>query len=241
VLQRGRRAFLKDLAAGAVAAGLAAVPSVARAAALPAATAVPAGVVPPVWYIPDNPIARDYRQEYNLSCEVAAFKIVLIHYGFGDVTEELLQDVLGVDENPNRGFRGDYRAMRTNGLQNYGAHAPALARIVGLFPVPGRFNAVRLAGLAQVQAALSRNWLALVWIPVGLEPSRRQMVTLSTGEQVSFVPGEHVIALHGYDQGGFYTYDPRPSPRVPGYVRADALGAGMSLFDLPGLAIQPLF
>jgi hypothetical protein len=55
------------------------------------------------------------------------------------------------------------------------------------------------------------------------------------------VPGEHVIVLHGYDPSGFFTYDPRPTPRVPGYVGAAALDKGMSLFEAPALAIQPLF
>lgn len=218
-----RRAFLWRLVAG--------VP----------ALSVPLGQVPSNWYIPDNPAARDFRQQYNLSCEVAAFKIVLMHYGLANATEELLQDLLGVNENPNKGFRGDYRALSTHGLDNYGAHAPALQRLIQSFPKPGLFAALPVANLDQAKAALVQNWLVLAWVPVALEPSLVRPLTLSTGERVNFVPGEHVIVLHGFDPGGFFTYDPRPSPRVPAYAPSDALARSMALFDVPGLAIQPLF
>ena len=196
---------------------------------------------PASWYIPDNPVARDFRQQYNLSCEVASFKIVLIHYQLANVTEELLQDLLGVNENPDKGFRGDFRALSTQGLRNYGAHAPALASLVSRFPAPGVFQPHFLASLDDVRSALTHNWLVMAWIPVALEPSRAVVVKLTTGEQVSLVPGEHVIVLHGYNGSGFFTYDPRPTPRVPGYVTADALWRGMSLFEHPALAIQALF
>ncbi|MBV8085774.1 MAG: C39 family peptidase [Chloroflexi bacterium] len=234
-----RRAFLS---AACALAGLAA-PSLAWAAASPPsvpARSAPTGA-PDSWYIPDNAQAHDFRQQWNLSCEVASFKIVLIHYNLATVTEELLQDLLGYDENPNKGFRGDYRALSTHGLTNYGAHAPAVAKLIARFPRAGVFNPVPLANLDEVRAALSRNWLVMTWIPVALEPSRSVALEMSDGSWVSLVPGEHVIVLHGYDAGGFFTYDPRPTPRVPGYVSAAALDKGMSLFDVPALAVQPLF
>ncbi|HEU0166985.1 MAG TPA: C39 family peptidase [Chloroflexota bacterium] len=236
-----RRAFLSAAASTALAA--VAAPSLASAAASAApvpARSAPTGA-PASWYIPDNPEAQAFRQQWNLSCEVASFKIVLIHYHLSAVTEELLQDLLGFDENPNKGFRGDYRALSTHGLTNYGAHAPALAKLIARFPRPGMFNPVPLANLDEIRAAISRNWLVMPWIPVALEPSRRVALEMSDGAWVSLVPGEHVIVLHGYDPSGFFTYDPRPTPRVPGYVGAAALDKGMSLFEAPALAIQPLF
>ena len=31
---------------------------------------------------------------------------------------------------PNKAFRGDYQASSTKGLMNYGAHAPAVKRLI---------------------------------------------------------------------------------------------------------------
>jgi uncharacterized protein YvpB len=195
--------------------------------------------LPPTWYIPDNPRARDLRQRYNLTCEVCAFRQVLLHYGL-DGTEEQLQQVLGRDENPDRGFRGDYWS-NWGDLNNYGAHAPAVKALVERFPRPGVFAAGYVANLDQAAQALTRNWLVIAWIPVELRHSYRVPVRTAAGDQVVLVPGEHTITLHGYDQGGFYVYDPRPNMRVPDYIPAPALGQAMGLFDYPGLAIQPLF
>jgi uncharacterized protein YvpB len=195
--------------------------------------------VPPTWYIPDNPAARDLRQRYNLTCEVCAFRQVMLHYGM-DGSEEQLQRILGHDENPNRGFRGDYSSNRGD-LVNYGAHAPAVKALIEAFPRPAVFAANFVANLDQARAALVHNWLVIVWIPVQLRPSYRASIKLSTGEAVVLVPGEHTITLHAYDGGGFYVYDPRPNMRVPNYVSSDALASGVALFDYPGLAIQPLF
>jgi uncharacterized protein YvpB len=163
----------------------------------------------------------------------------MLHYGT-DATEEQLQEALGRDENPNRGFRGDYWSNMGD-LVNYGAHAPALKALIDGFPRPGVFLAQYLANLDQAAQALTRNWLVIAWIPVQLRRSSRVAIRLSAGEQVALVPGEHTITLHGYDAGGFYVYDPRPNLRVPDYIPAPALAQGMSLFDYPALGIQPLF
>lgn len=195
--------------------------------------------LPPTWYVPDNPQARDLRQRYNLTCEVCAFRQVMLHYGL-DAPEEQLQQVLGRDENPDRGFRGDYWS-NWGDLNNYGAHAPAVKAMIERFPRPGVFSAGYLANLDQAAQALTRNWLVIAWIPVELRRSHRVPIQTSTGEQVALVPGEHTITLHGYDPGGFYVYDPRPNMRVPDYIPAPALAQAMSLFDYPGLAVQPLF
>ena len=164
----------------------------------------------------------------------------MLHYNM-DAPEEQLQAILGSNENPEKGFRGEYWAPSSNGVQNYGAHALAINRLIDSFPQPGRFNGVPLADLTQAKAALAHNWLVIAWIPVGLEPSYTATITLSTGEQVHLVPAEHTIVLHGYDSSGFFTYDPRPSPRVSGYASADALARATALFDHPLLAVQPLF
>jgi uncharacterized protein YvpB len=194
---------------------------------------------PPTWYIPDNPQARDLRQRYNLTCEVCAFRQVMLHYGM-DAPEEQLQQVLGSNENPNIGFRGSYWSSWGD-LNNYGAHAPAVKALIERFPKPGVFRALDINSLDQAARALTRNWLVIAWIPIQLRPSYRVPVRLSTGDTVSLVPGEHTITLHGYDGGGFFVYDPRPNMRVPDYIAADLLGREMSLFENQALAIQPLF
>ncbi len=195
--------------------------------------------LPPTWYIPDNPQARDLRQRYNLTCEVCAFRQVMLHYGL-DAPEEQLQQVLGSDPNPDRGFRGDY-SSNWGDLNDYGAHAPAVKAMIERFPRPGVFGAGYLANLDQAAEALTRNWLVIAWIPVELRRSQRVPIRTPAGDRVVLVPGEHTITLHGYDQAGFYVYDPRPNMRVPDYIPAAALGPAMALFDYPGLAVQPLF
>lgn len=228
-------------AAGASGEGRVARASVAEAPAQPPLTGtapVAQPALPPRALIPFNQQAQAFRQRYNLTCEVGAFKQMLYHYGL-DPSEEELQALLGQDENPNRGFRGDYTAPQTNGFQNYGAHAPAVKRLIESYPQPGRFRAGVLYNLDQARAALAAHQLVMVWIPVALEQSSAQLVTLSTGERVSMVPGEHVVVLHGYDPGGFYVYDPRPSPRLPSYVAAEPLAKGMALFEQPALALEP--
>jgi len=196
-------------------------------------------VLPPTWYIPDNAQARDLRQRYNLTCEVCAFRQVMLHYSM-DAPEEQLQQVLGRDENPNRGFRGAYWS-NWGDLDNYGAHAPAVKAMIEGFPRPGVFAVHYVANLDQAAEALTRNWLVFAWIPVEMHRSYRVLVRMSNGEQVVLVPGEHTVTLHGYDGGGFYVYDPRPNMRVPDYIAAGPLGQAVALFDYPGLAVQPLF
>jgi len=195
--------------------------------------------LPPSWYIPDNPQARDVRQHYNLTCEVVAFKQVMLHYGM-DAPEEQLQEVLGRHENPDKGFRGNYWS-NWGDLNNYGAHAPAVKAMIERFPRPGMFSASYLNNLDQAARALTHNWLVIVWIPIELRRSYRAPMRMSNGDQVVLVPGEHTVTLHGYDGGGFYCYDPRPNMRVPDYLPADALARSIALFDYPGLAVQPLF
>jgi uncharacterized protein YvpB len=243
-----RKEFVRLCVMGMPAAALVGCGRNAYAAASPArsrqpATSIqPAGSLPSAWAIPTDARATDYRQEYPLSCEVACFRMVLFNYNM-DASEEQLMAALGENENPDRGFRGDYRSSSTSsdGFANYGAHAPAVKRLVDAFPHPGTFNGIVISELDQARAALARNWLTIVWIPVGLTPSEPTPVTLSDGQAVNIVPGEHTIVLHGYDQAGFDVYDPEPDPHLPDRVTAGALASGMALFDNPGLAIQPLF
>jgi len=192
--------------------------------------------------MPTNQKTEDYRQQYPLSCEVACFRMVLFHYNM-DASEEQLMTDLGQNENPNKGFRGDYRGSSTwdDGLADYGAHVPAVKRLVDSFPHPGAFNGIPIANVFQARTAIAHNWLTIAWIPVGLEQSGRDQIPLSDGETVNIVPAEHTIVLHGYDAAGFNIYDPEPDPHLPSHVPADTLAQGMALFDNPGLAIQPLF
>lgn len=233
-----RRTFLRLVVAGAWAWPLAACSTAApRALALSGLSSVPAGSTPEQWVIPDNARAEQYRQQYPLSCEVACFRMVLFHYDMDGPDEQLMQ-ALGNNPNPNLGFRGDYQASDTNGFENYGAHAPAVKRLVDSFPSPGTFNGILLSGLDDARAALAHKWLVIAWIPVGLTTSSSQPVMLTNGETVNLVPNEHTILLHGYDSDGVWIYDPEPDPHLPPQVDAQALADGMSLFDNPGLAIQ---
>lgn len=193
-------------------------------------------------YIPKNSPAEQYRQKYTFSCEVASVKIVLFHYqGLFNPSEEELQDQLGTNPNPDLGFRGNYAAFSSNNLENYGAHAPAIKTLVENYGNEEFFQARILYDLEQVKDALSKDHLVLLWVPVGLASSYLKPVTLDNGKFFNLVPGEHVVVTHGFDQNGFFIYDPSPTEYHFNYAESDLLAKRMSLFEYPALEIEPRF
>ncbi|MBN1484106.1 MAG: hypothetical protein JXA37_05240 [Chloroflexia bacterium] len=69
-----------------------------------------------------------YGQERMLTCEAATIRVLLHDVGV-IVPEDEVQDCFPITANPEEGFRGpDVDASMS--LDNYGAHAPAVARVI---------------------------------------------------------------------------------------------------------------
>lgn len=193
--------------------------------------------------LPDPPL-QNYRQNFQLSCEVAALKIALSYWQNGLIgineSEEAMQTLLGSNEDPDLGFRGDYHSL-PNGLKNYGAHAPAVGELVRNFPKPGMFRSEALKNIDDVKNALRQNKPALLWVTFGLAPSRRETVLLSNGQRKTLIPNEHVIVATGFAEGKIRIVDPYLTAKDnrTGFTPELQLAQLMSLYDQPALAISP--
>jgi len=188
-------------------------------------------------YLLPTPPLDGYRQKYTLSCEVASTKIALSYWQDRlqgvDLSEEKLQEVLGINDDPNLGFRGDYKS-NPKGLQNYGANAPAIKRLVENYPKQGLFKTEILSNIEQVKAALKQNKPVLLWVTFGLNPSHDQSTNVG-----NLVPNEHVVVATGFVGDKIRISDPEYSNNVSGMVSESLLAQRMSLFSQPALAISP--
>lgn len=196
---------------------------------------------PAPYILPKNPLSN-YRQKYGLSCEVAAVKIALSYWQNGlegqDLSEETLQNSLGQNEDPDLGFRGNYRATLST-VQDYGAHAPAVKRFIETYPKPDLFKAEPLQTIDDVKNAIRQNKPVLLWVTFALEPSYQQQISLSSGQKKSLVHDEHVVVATGFANGKIQIIDPEGEKNRSGFVEESLLAQRMSLFDHPALAVSP--
>jgi uncharacterized protein YvpB len=193
--------------------------------------------VPDAWVLPENPAARAWVQQSALSCEVAAVKQALFFWDT-DPTEHELMELLGYDPDPDIGFRGRLNANQT--LDDYGAHAPAIARVIESYRTERfDFRATALESLDDIRAALRRNHPVIAWIPVGLRASVGVPVVVAPDVVRTLVYAEHAVVIYGYDADGFFIYDPGRSARIS-YASNVALERSISYFEHRALEVAAI-
>lgn len=158
-----------------------------------------------------------YRQNYNLSCEIAALKMALANKGVG-VSEDSIFGVLGYDGpeqrtadnqwgNPNRGFVGNVNGNGTT--TGYGVDWGPIARAANNFRPSQAFSG---GSLQTLTSSIDAGNPVIVWGTLG-NPYSMSWTDISTGEAVSAVKGEHARVVKGYrglaaSPIGFYLVDP---------------------------------
>jgi len=138
-------------------------------------------------------------QAHSLTCEAAAARMVATYLG-KPTTEAWIQDQLGKDDNPHKGFRGDMDA-EFGGIVNYGVYAEPLAqtlRSLGL-SADVRYH----IGYADLRAALDNGQPVIVWLSQFAAPGY-----FDQPGGYRLVPGEHSYVVVGYDAAGLVVNDP---------------------------------
>lgn len=191
-----------------------------------------------------SPRAKNYRQKYLLSCEVASVAKTVLALGIDEEVEDLIfYHFLPVQPNngdPNTEQRGFIDRQR-NPIVDMGVYAPALKEAVEKWsanypPLTLRFNYLN-ANEEELKRALSRGHFVIFWATVGLRPSRRIPVQVRTGKTVDIVPGEHTALLTGYNEQGFFVDDVYGGwPRIE-FAPTETLIERMRLFGHPALEV----
>lgn len=183
-----------------------------------------------------------YFQAYSLSCEVAAFKMVLAYYGIF-VSEDTLLGQVGYNphvrdqvnniwDDPNAMFVGF-----VNGAQNttgYGVYWGPIASVANSYRLATAFSGWSASNLA---GALANGHPVIVWGSYGAGSS--DSWNLSGGGTVFAVKGEHTRVVTGFigtvdNPTSFYLNDPLAGRIV--WSRA-TLEANWSWFGNSGVVI----
>jgi uncharacterized protein YvpB len=143
-----------------------------------------------------------YVQQRNLSCEVAASRMVLSFYGH-DIDEAALQASLPLNQNPNLGFRGNVDGRI--GFDNYGVHAEPIANLLDQNGLP----ATAYYGIDEnfIRQKLSEGKPVIIWGTARLKGRGKAKYDEIDGQQVKVVLGEHTFVVAGYDNGKFIIND----------------------------------
>ncbi len=138
-------------------------------------------------------------QAHSLTCEAATARMVATYWG-KPVTEAWIQDQLGKDDNPHKGFRGDMDA-EFGGTVNYGVYAEPLASVLGSLGLAAqvRYNTT----YADLHAALDQGEPVIVWLSQFAAPGYYDQ---PGGYRL--VPGEHSYVVVGYNAAGLIVNDP---------------------------------
>jgi LysM repeat protein len=138
-------------------------------------------------------------QAHSLTCEAAAARMAAAYLG-KPATEAWIQDQLGADDNPHKGFRGDVDAS-FGGIANYGAYAEPVAKALRVL---GLSAEVRYGvGYADLRAALNNEQPVIVWLSQFAAPGYYDQPG-----GFRLVPGEHSYVVVGYDASGYWVNDP---------------------------------
>jgi uncharacterized protein YvpB len=164
---------------------------------------------------------RGFGQEHMLTCEAATIRMVLTFLGL-DVSEEEIQSVFPVVENPEEGYRGpDINTGAT--FYDYGAHAPAVAKNIQHFldredlpyVAAWRTFATEEEALAVLHRSLDRGLPAIVWMTWRANGGRiPETMTIPVSNTVTVMLSEHLGYVHGTGSDRIYMLDPQPDTDV---------------------------
>jgi uncharacterized protein YvpB len=138
-------------------------------------------------------------QEHSLTCEAATARMVATYLG-KPVAEAWIQEQLGQDNNPHKGFRGEMDA-EFGGTVNYGVYAEPLARVLQSLGL--RADVRYDTSYADLRAALDQGQPVIVWLSQFAVPGYYEQ---PGGYRL--VPGEHSYVVVGYGDMGLVVNDP---------------------------------
>jgi uncharacterized protein YvpB len=154
---------------------------------------------------PDRAVIRGFpavRQSYSLSCEYAAAAAITLYWGNVVSQNTFLREV-PQSPNPHLGFRGDIFGP-FGGINDYGVYAEPL---VPVLEAHGYQADVYYGDLARLKATLRSGNPVLIWFTTGRDITRTVYTRTYQGAQFKLVPGEHAVAVYGFDGGGVYMMD----------------------------------
>lgn len=164
---------------------------------------------------------RGFGQEHTLTCEAATIHMLLTYMGL-DVSEDEIQAVFPVVENPEEGYRGP-DVDRTANFYDYGAHAPAVARNVQHFldredlpyVAAWRTFTTEEQALAVLYRSLERGLPAIIWMTWRAQDGQTpETMTIPVSDTVPLMLSEHLKYVHGMGGDRTYVLDPQPDADV---------------------------
>ena len=162
-------------------------------------------------------------QTKNLNCEATAVAMILKYFG-KENSIDAIQAALPLNENPNKGFRGNVDGP-VWGFQDYGVYAKPIADIMTQFGLPTKAYS-NISSDFLKQKVLSGK-PAIIWVNVSNPRSKTKIVDIN-GEKVKLISGEHVVVVTGYENGTWYLNDPwittlKDGTRVGKKIKVDNL------------------
>ncbi len=147
-----------------------------------------------------------HQQKHSLSCEYASLQIATSALG-NEIPEDDFIPVVGLDNNPHYGFRGNIDGGYIFGTDDYGVYPEPLAEALPEFGFTGE---VFYGGTSTLKSHLRAGHPVVVWIDLRYNTSFTMMIN---GESVTMAPRSHVVVAYGYSDEGVLISDPDSSTR----------------------------
>ena len=147
-----------------------------------------------------------HQQQHSLSCEYASLQIATSALG-NEIPEDEFIPVVGLDNNPHYGFRGNIDGGYIFGTDDYGVYPEPLADALPEFGFTGE---IFYGGTSTLKSHLRAGHPVVVWIDLGYTTSFTMMID---GEPVTMAPRSHVVVAYGYSDEGVLISDPDSSTR----------------------------
>jgi len=145
-----------------------------------------------------------YQQQRALSCEFASVHIATVMLG-SPVSEYTFDDLVGVNENPHLGYRGDIHGVWGN-TDDYGIYNEPLATaLTGLGFTADAFYAD--GDRDMLTDALDAGMPTVVWLAMRGDVNSFD-VWDANGDRYQLTQWMHVMLAYGYDEEGVYLTDP---------------------------------
>ncbi len=172
-----------------------------------------------------------YKQERNLSCEYAALHIATAAWG-APVSEYAFDDVVGWNDNPHRGYRGDITGPWGN-TTDYGVYAEPLAAALAQFGFTGDVFYAQ-GDASALTSRLDAGVPTVVWIA---ERGDQSEYAETDGASYMLMNFEHVVVAYGYSDAGVYISDPASASSK--FFPWDTFMGMWNLMDGMGLGVSP--
>jgi uncharacterized protein YvpB len=142
-------------------------------------------------------------QTKNLNCEAATAAMILQYYK-KDKSIDDVQNALPLNDNPNKGFRGDVDGSIW-GFDDYGVYAAPIAKAMTNFGLPSKAYTNISADFLKQKVLSGKP--AIIWVNIS-DPHPVEKTENINGENVKLISGEHVAVVTGYENGTWLLNDP---------------------------------